>query len=503
MSDDSESTSITVGSSGSSALMDLLTADDIEPGSKLSYQTAKAIYAYHPLGKKLAEAPITEAQSQPRTITVADSPDEVVEEFEAEWKRINANTLIHNVRSLSRVYGIASIAMICEGKATDVSIDMDELWKLPIYFNVLDPLNTSGSLVLNQNPLAPDFNKATFISVNGQRFHPSRCHIVMNEQPIYIEYTTSAFGYVGRSVYQRALDPLKTFILTMIADGVIATKNSLLVAKQKQPGSILDNVMEKFSGIKRSILKWARAGQVLSIDIEESIETLNMQNVKEAGEFARGNCLKNIATSADMPALMVENETLAQGLAEGSQDAKIIARYLGNVRSDMDPSYGWFDNIVQYRAWTPDFFKRMQENYPKRYIGKDYKEVFSEWRRSFKAVWPNLLEEPESERVKTAEVKFRAIVSLLAALLPVLDSTNKVLLIQWACDNINENSEMFEHAITLDDTELESFFQEEFERQLEQQQNAVENSFGDGSGQKQKPAKPPQAREKKLASLAS
>ena len=43
--------------------------------------------------------------------------------------------------------------------------------------------------------------------MQGQQYHPSRARICLNEMPVYLGYTNSAFGYVGRSVYQRALFP--------------------------------------------------------------------------------------------------------------------------------------------------------------------------------------------------------------------------------------------------------------------------------------------------------
>jgi hypothetical protein len=64
-----------------------------------------------------------------------------------------------------------------------------DYWDLPdlnISFNILDPLNTSGSLVLNQNPNAMDFMKYQQIAVNGTAYHPSRTVTVTNERPIYL-----------------------------------------------------------------------------------------------------------------------------------------------------------------------------------------------------------------------------------------------------------------------------------------------------------------------------
>jgi hypothetical protein len=143
--------------------------------------------------------------------------------------------------------------------------------------------------------------------------------------------------------------------------------------------------MEAMAGIKRTLLKWARAGQVLSIGQEDSIETLNMQNVKEAGEYSRGNILKNIATAADMPAVMLENETLTEGFGEGTEDAKIIVRYLGTIRAQMDPTYAWFDNIVMRIAWNPVFYLRMQKKYPEQYGTREYEDVFGEWRSALQS----------------------------------------------------------------------------------------------------------------------
>src|SRR4051812_28985662 len=90
-----------------SGLRGLLDADDLRPGDQISYQTCKDIYVHHPLGAKMASAPIRLAQSQEREINVPDSPEEeVVEAFLKEWNNLQANALILNLATQSRVYGI-------------------------------------------------------------------------------------------------------------------------------------------------------------------------------------------------------------------------------------------------------------------------------------------------------------------------------------------------------------------------------------------------------------
>jgi hypothetical protein len=476
-----EATSLTIsGSELGTPLYKLLMADNIEPGSEPSYQLCKLIFLFHPLGGKMAEAPIKSAQSQQRTFTVQNAPDEVVKKLIEEHKKLKTNENILNVGSICRAYGAASIALNVDGKPSDEILDFETLYKESISFNVLDPLNTAGSLVLNQSPTAMDFEKPTFLRTNNQTYHRSRYVVIMNGSPVYIAYTQSAFGYVGRSVYQRALFPLKSFIRSMIADDMIELKLGLIIAKMKAPGSVINKAMAKILAFKRAILREAQTGNVVSIDPEEEIETLNMQNVEGAGTFSRGNILKNIATSADMPAVMLENETLTEGFGEGTEDAKNIARYINSIREWLEPLYQWFDNIAMYRAWNVEFFQVMQQQHPDKYAGKDYQATFMEWRAAYTAAWPSWLIEPESEEVEVEKTKFEAIISVFEALYEILDPTNQMKLLQWVADNISESKKIFEHELALDYDEMKEHLEEQKQR-LQDQEDAQAEALRNGT----------------------
>ncbi|MEX3914877.1 phage portal protein [Paraburkholderia sp. BR10872] len=444
------STIVLPGSSLGTQLTDLLMADDLEPGSDVSYQLAKTIYLWHPLGAKMAELPVEMAMSQPRIITIPGSPESMVKEaFEREWASMNANGLIFQTKVLSRVYGVASLAYGAEGVPTDRPIDPKDLADLAIYFNTLDPLNTAGSLVLNQDPNAPDFLKHAAIAVSGKPYHRSRAVVVMNENPVYLGYTNSAFGYVGRSVYQRALFPLKSFIQSMITDDLVTLKAGLLIAKMKGAGSIVDNLMSSLAGYKRQLLQEAQSGNVLNIDISEAIETLNMQNTDVAMTTARKNIIENTASAAKMPAKLLLSESYAEGFGEGSEDAKDIARYINGVRKDMQPLYDFIDPIVMNRAWNPEFYKTVQNQFPE-YRKIPYTRALYDWKNAFHAEWPNLLEEPESEKAKTEDVKLKAIIAMVEVLKPDLDPANKAILIDWAAMNFNECKTLIQHPLLLD-----------------------------------------------------
>lgn len=449
------------------SLKRILELDDLEPGDMPSYAMCKTIYVAHPLGQKMAEAPITVAQSQARDVSIPDAPDEVLKAFLDGWAQEGADEHIKNTAVLSRVYGVASVIMGCKGKATNEPLPMDKLWDLPIFFNVLDPLNTAGSLVLNQVPGTPDFQKPITLRTNGDIYHPSRFRALMHEAPVYIEYTASGFGYVGRSVYQRALYPLKTFIESMRADDSILTKLVLLIAKTKAGGSIIDGVVSGITALKRLFLKSGKTGNVVSIDVDEDVATLNMQNVDGAGTYARTNCLKNIATAADMPAKMLENETMVSGFGEGTEDAKNNARYIDTIRKKLKPLYDFFDTIVQYRAWNPEFYQRIQALYPDKYGKVEYQVAFSEWREKFSALWPSLLTEPPSETIKVEEVKLEACIAAVQTFMPLFDPSSQLMLLESAIKNISSNKQMFPHGFEVDWPELKAHIEEQAEQAQE------------------------------------
>jgi hypothetical protein len=449
---------VTLGAPVGNSLLDILTCAEIRPGESPSYQMCKTIFSYHPLGAKMAESPVSMAMSQKREIAVPDAPEErVIEAFNREWEAIGADKHIFNVMRLARVYGLASVALVGEGIPPARPIDYKGLYSQNIAFSVFDPLNTAGSLVLNQNPNAIDFLKTSSIVVNGVPYHRSRSCTILNEDPIYLDYTQSAFGFVGRSVYQRALFPLKSFIGTMVTDDMISKKAGLIIAKMKGAGSIIDRIMAGVAAAKRELLKQAETNNVLSVDVEEEIESLNLQNIDGAGAFARKNILENIASSADMPAKLLNAETFAEGFGEGTEDAKHVARYIDRIRVQMRPLYVFFDGIVQHRAWNPEFYKTIQNDFPDIYGEMGYTEALYRWKNSFSALWPSLLIEPESEQIKVDDVKLKAVIAMVEVLQPELSPRNKALLYRWAADNINENKLLFQAPLELDWDDIESY----------------------------------------------
>jgi hypothetical protein len=99
---------------------------------------------------------------------------------------------------------------------------------------------------------------------------------------------------------------------------------------------------------------------------------------------------------------MLTDESFAQGFADGTEDAREQARYINSERKAMQPLYDFLDPIVMQRAWTPDWYKDIQSRYED-FKKIDYDAAFYMFKNSFTATWPDLLEEPESDRVLIAD----------------------------------------------------------------------------------------------------
>ena len=474
-------TSVNLAANVGSSLLALLSCDEIVPGADPSYQLCKTIYLYHPLGRKIAEVPVEIAQSQERNVSVPGGPEtDLVEAFRAERTAINADKIIAAIAVIARIYGVSSLVVKTGNQDPGTPLDIDRLADVNLSFNALDPLNTAGSLTLNQNPLSPDFLKPESVAIGGVKFHPSRAVVVMNEMPVYLAWTSSAFGFVGRSVYQRALFPLKTFVQSMITDDAVTKKVALLIWKAKNPGSIANNRILGFFAWKRQQLKSGVTGNVLTIGSDDDVSSINFQNLEGPSRLSRENALKNVAMGVGMPSKLLEQETMVGGMAEGQEDAKQIARYIDGVRQWMAPLYEFFDRICQRRAWNEDFYKNVIQAKYSEFKDKPYRTALYEWINAFEATWPNLLSEPDSDKAKAAKDKLDAATALLEKLIPLLDPANKASAIEWFVNEVNAQREIFKTQLDIDFNSLGKFMEEQQAQQEEQQKLATQGASQEG-----------------------
>ncbi|MDE1990792.1 MAG: hypothetical protein KGI82_10025, partial [Betaproteobacteria bacterium] len=283
--------------------------------------------------------------------------------------------------------------------------------------------------------------------------------VQFNEQPLYIQWTDSAFGFSGRSTYERALFPLKSFVQTMITNDLVSYKAGVLVAKMKSNTSNTSGRVAQFFQGKRGYIKTATAGNVLGIGVEEDINSIDFKNLEAPFRLARENIIKDLATACDCPARVLDQETLSgNSLADGSEDAKNIARWVERFRVTMQPLYAFFDEIVQRIAWSPEFYNDLKRDglIPR---GQSYEAAFYTWRNAFDARWPNLLIEPEKDRLEGEEMRFKSVVALYEVLSAQMISAPqaKAELTRWVQEEVNSRKELFSAELDID---IDAFLKE-------------------------------------------
>lgn len=422
----------------SSALAKILESEEIQPGTDVGYEACKLLWQFHPLGGKLVEKPISMAMCKPRQYSVETDPDErVVRRFQEVWERMELNEKIKNFFFISRCYGAAAIGVGTATTACKDPLPTFGLTEEDVYVNVWDPLNAAGSMVTDQNPNSRFFQKANAIlKISGKNWHSSRTLKVFNGTPIYLEYQNSSFGFTGRSVFQRVLYSMKSYIGTMVANDLVSQKAGVLVAKVAQNGSVMNGIMAAATGKKREFVKEARNKGVISIGQNDGIESLNLQNIDKALSTSRDSIISDIASGSDVPAILIKEEAFSQGWGEGSEDSKAVSQYIDGVRQQIEPVMDYFERMVQYIAWSEDFYKSLKNDFPD-IITEDYETTFYLWRREFTAKWQELVEEsPDKRRDSDSKVVQQA-TALFTALSQMLDPENKATAAEWLSSIVN------------------------------------------------------------------
>ncbi|HDC4619811.1 anti-CBASS protein Acb1 family protein [Enterobacter asburiae] len=429
---------IQIDSALGSALTKILESEEIQPGQDVSYETCKLLWQFHPLGGKLVEKPISMAMCKPRHYSVETDPDErVVRRFQEVWERMEMNEKIKNFFFICRCYGAAAIGVGTKTLSCKEPLPSFGLTEDDVYINVWDPLNAAGSMVTDQSPNSPYFQKANkTLKIASKNWHHSRTLKIFNGTPIYLEYQNSAFGFTGRSVFQRVLYSMKSYVGTMVANDLVSQKAGVLVAKVQQNGSVMNGIMAVAAGKKREFVKEARNKGVLNISTGEDIESLNLQNIDKALNTSRDNIISDIASGSDVPAILIKEEAFSKGWSEGSEDSKAISQYIDGVRQLIEPVMDYFEKLVQHIAWSEDFYTSLKNDYPD-IINEDYTQTFYRWRREFTAKWQELVEEsPDTRREADSKVIQQA-VAVYAALSPTLDPENRASLADWVAGVAN------------------------------------------------------------------
>jgi len=422
-----------------SDMLEMLGGQKIQAGDNASYELCKALWEYHPLGGKLVEKPVNLALFKRRQCVLEDDPgNRIITHFEDAWTRLEITQKIKNLHYTVRCYGAEAIGIGDLKSKTDQPLDLWKLQESDLYINVFDPLNTAGSMIANQDPNSPEFQAPKKVTtIQGVAWDPSRTLRLFNGSPIYLSFQNSTFGYTGRSVFQRVLYPMQSYLKTMPVNDMVAEKAGLLIIKQVQNSSTVSGLMGFASRRKREMTKSAITGNVMTIGQQDAVESLNLQNVDDALKGARENIIADIAAGSDIPANLIKDEAFALGFSDGTEDAKSVAQYIDGVRQTIDSTIEFFENIVQHVAWDESFYEVMAAEYPEYIAGRSYKEMFYVWQRDFVSTWPPLLEEPKKDKQEGEAKVIDQVTKLFTAITARIDPENYAIAVQWMADIAN------------------------------------------------------------------
>ncbi|ARF49828.1 anti-CBASS protein Acb1 family protein [Pantoea stewartii] len=449
---------IQINTNLSSELMQILDSDAIKPGTDVGYNTCKLLWQFHPLGGKLVEKPINMAMCKPRSYNVETDPDErVVRQFREVWERMGLNEKIKNLFYVSRCYGAAAIGVGTDGVTCKDPLPTFGLREEDVYINVWDPLNAAGSMVTDQNPNSRFFQQANAtLKIASKSWHPSRTLKIFNGTPIYLEYQNSTFGFTGRSVFQRVLYPMKSYIGTMVANNLVAKKAGVLVAKTEQNGSVASGIMAAATGKKRENVKISENEGVLSIGTKDDIESLNLQNIDKALSTARDNIISDISAGSDVPAILIKEEAFSNGFGEGKEDSKAISQYVDGVRQVIEPVMDYFERLVRYIAWNEDFYTSLKNDYPD-IITEDYQTTFRMWEREFDAGWQELVEESPDKRRESDSKVVQQAGALFSIMAQQLDPENRAMAAEWLASVTNATETYGDSPMIIDKEALSKY----------------------------------------------
>ncbi|EJN2431591.1 DUF1073 domain-containing protein [Salmonella enterica subsp. enterica serovar Uganda] len=449
---------IQINTNLSSELMQILDSDAIKPGTDVGYNTCKLLWQFHPLGGKLVEKPINMAMCKPRSYNVETDPDErVVRQFREVWERMCLNEKIKNLFYVSRCYGAAAIGVGTDGVTCKDPLPTFGLREDDVYINVWDPLNAAGSMVTDQNPNSRFFQQANAtLKIASKSWHPSRTLKIFNGTPIYLEYQNSTFGFTGRSVFQRVLYPMKSYIGTMVANNLVAKKAGVLVAKTEQNGSVASGIMAAATGKKRENVKISENEGVLSIGTKDDIESLNLQNIDKALSTARDNIISDIAAGSDVPAILIKEEAFSNGFGEGKEDSKAISQYVDGVRQAIEPVMDYFERLVRYIAWNEDFYTSLKNDYPD-ILTEDYQTTFRMWEREFDAGWQELVEESPDKRRESDSKVVQQAGALFSIMAQQLDPENRAMAAEWLASVTNATETYGDSPMIIDKEALSKY----------------------------------------------
>ena len=411
----------------------------------LDYKQCLDIYRYWPLGKRIASALPNFALSAPRDIMFDDLPQDFINRFKDIEKEYDVDYLIKKVVIYTRIFGMGGIFISHESKPSNEALSYEDFKKSQISFNLLDPFVMNGTEI-GRDPLAPDYQKVKKIIITSQEADLSRCCVLFNGLPFYLQYYPSTYNFATPSIYQNMVGLIYSWNRCVVALERAATKAGSIILKNRSGGTINSFVVSAANKTLELIRNMQNDG-IVSIEKDAQLELFNLTGVGEIDQII--SQMNNIIMMAlsDTPAAILLDKELAQGFGNGEEDMKAILMSVNDFRETMiKPAYDWIDKYLLYLTLTPEFLVEMKEKYSSDFRNKSIEEMREMAIKNFSYEWGNLYPESEATRIDNTGRKLDNLGKLkeLGANLADIEQI------------INNDKDMFLEEIALSEENLES-----------------------------------------------
>ena len=394
-------------------------------------------------GKKVTGTMPDLSFSAKRKIIIENAPEEAVTRFEQVAKEINLEDSVKQISINARTFGTGYFSVSITGKPIDRHVTIAEVQENDLRILPLDPILISGSET-ERDPESVKFMELKYIYVGGKKAHHTRAGYIYNTPPIYNLYTPANYAFGGLSVFENIADILE--MMPTLREGIqrLISKGSLLMI-QADRGSVASGLGE--AEIEQTVANYLSTADnfgTLLLDRKHDAKFFGFEGASEVDtlfELIRKNI--NIGVH-DTPASLMLDQSMANGLSEGSEDMKSVLMCLDSYRYTLIPVYKMADRYVMMKAWTPQFFATMQEKYPQEFAGKQYFETIYSWMSAFEFEFGNPY--PETQLAKTTRHGlYMELLQSAKSLGANLEDIEK---------NLNEEG-IFTNKLTLDENNIE------------------------------------------------
>lgn len=375
----------------------------------LTYDECKDIYLHWPLGKRVITSLTNFALSAPRDITFADLPIECVKTYESTLEAFKVLQVVKQAANYSRLYGMSAIFVAHKKIRPSKPLTYDDLNPNDISFNVLDPLNLAG-IQISQDPTNVNYQKITNIVVNGQTVHPTRILVLFNDMPLYLRWIPSTYSWGSPSVFENMKNLIKSWNRCVVALERMATKAGSIIVKHRDSGVVLNSIAAKAAEVTLDAIRDMQNDGIASLEKDANIELFNLSGVETVDAIIEQMNKLILLALADTPSNVLLDKNLAEGFAEGSEDAKVMTMAIDSFRERaLTPAYKFLDFYLLRICFRPEALEKLKDLYSNDLKEFDIATLKEKLLQGFDWQYGSLIPEKDSEKAQTLSTHLDAL----------------------------------------------------------------------------------------------